>query len=277
MTKHLTLDVNYVWMTLLDDLLETGNIIAPRGQPTRELIAYKTIIPMNQPFVTVHQRALSRNFACAEAAWILSGDNRLSTLLPHAPSYARFSDDGETLSGAYGPPVIDQLPYVWRTLLDDPMSRQAVLTIWRPKPGKSLDVPCTVSLQWLIRNDRLHCLASMRSSDAWLGWPYDVHTFSMISAFLALRLRPHLSGIDLGNLYLTAGSQHLYEKNAAMARICTNSEEALHPGYAPLDLNWYADAEDLRDQLYRNAIDFAAPAYPRWLAELRTPAKEKVN
>ena len=268
---HMTLDVNYVWTKLLEDLLETGNVVSPRGLATRELFAYRTIVPMNQPFITVHQRTLSRNFACAEAAWILSGDNRLEPLKKYAPSYAKFSDDLVTLSGAYGPPVIDQLPYVWRSLMDDPYSRQAVLTIWRPRPLKSVDVPCTVALQWMIRNGRLHCLATMRSSDAWLGWPYDVHSFSMISAFLALRLRPWIKDIDLGNLYLTAGSQHLYEKNAALSRVCVKSEEALHPGYAPLDLDWFSDDADLLQQLWANAND-VGPTYPRWLMELRRPA-----
>lgn len=54
----------------------------------------------------------------------------------------------------------------------------------------------------------------MRSSDAWLGWVYDVHNFSCISAFIAL----HLKGVELGALFLTAGSQHLYEGNTEAAK-----------------------------------------------------------
>lgn len=273
----MTLDVNYIWTRLLDDLIETGNPVAPRGQPTRELLSYRTVVPMSQPFVTVHERALSYNFATAEAAWILSGDNRLSVLRKYAPSYGNYSDDGATLSGAYGPPLLDQLPYVWRSLMDDPVSRQAVTTIWRPRPAKSVDVPCTIAVQWMIRNDRLHCFDMMRSSDAWLGWPYDIFTFSMVSAFLALRLRPWFKNIELGNIYLTAASQHLYEKNTAMAKICRASNEALHQTYAPLDLNWFDHEDHFHQQLWAIADDIAAPAYPRFLAELRRPEKEKLQ
>jgi thymidylate synthase len=59
----------------------------------------------------------------------------------------------------------------------------------------------------------------MRSSDVWLGWPYDVFNFSMVGAsvVLALRLHPKFEGLQLGELYLTAGSQHLYETHYGLA------------------------------------------------------------
>ena len=265
----MTLDVNYVWRQLLSDLLLVGNHVSPRGISTVELVSHRTIVPMSQPLLTVHERNLSTQFACAEAAWILSGDNRLKTLLPFAPSYAKFSDDGLTLAGAYGPPLLDQLPFVLKTLIEDSSSRQAVATIWRPRPGSSKDVPCTVAVQWIIRNDRLHCIDSMRSSDAWLGWPYDIFSFSMISAFLALRLRMRGLKVDLGNVYLTAGSQHLYEKNYETARACTRSDEVLDRTYAPLELDQFNSSdEDFVEDLWRIARKQLARS--DWLRELHS-------
>ena len=54
----------------------------------------------------------------------------------------------------------------------------------------------------------------MRSSDAWMGWPYDIYNFSCITAFIALHLN-----VDIGRLYLTAGSQHLYDEHIDKAHI----------------------------------------------------------
>ena len=118
------------------------------------------------------------------------------------------------MGGAYGPPVVDQLPYIARELGNDMYSRRAVLTIWRPRPYPSRDVPCTVSLQWLIRDDQLHCIANMRSNDIWLGTPYDIFTFSMISHYIIAEFKRSVNeDMGPGILYLNASSLHLYEGN----------------------------------------------------------------
>ena len=54
----------------------------------------------------------------------------------------------------------------------------------------------------------------MRSSDAWLGWPYDAFNFTCISIYTLLQLmHQHRKTYKLGNLSINAGSQHLYERN----------------------------------------------------------------
>jgi hypothetical protein len=126
---------------------------------------------------------------------------------------ASFSDDGHYFSGAYGPKVVDQLRYVIDSLVKDPDSRQAVLTIWRENPRDSRDIPCTVAIQWLVRDGELHCVDTMRSSDVWLGIVYDWFNFSMLSAYVLLLLRERnaaFNEVGLGTLRLTAGSEHLY-------------------------------------------------------------------
>ena len=58
----------------------------------------------------------------------------------------------------------------------------------------------------------LHCIDTMRSSDIWLGWPYDIFNMSMLSRYLLAYMRKIGATVpQLGNVYLTAGSQHLYE------------------------------------------------------------------
>jgi thymidylate synthase len=245
--------VNEVWLKLLSDLITDGHRSAPRGQGTSELLGYQTVLPMIEPVVTVATRKLGYRFLSAEAAWILSGDNRLASIVPYARHLAQFSDDDLTLAGAYGPPFIDQAGYVVDALLRDPATRQAVLTTWRPRPRASKDVPCTVALQWLVRADRLHCVTTMRSSDAWLGWPYDVHTFSAMSAHVLLALRTRdpsaWSTVQLGELRLTAGSQHLYDTNLVQAEACLRDPTPLAP-WRPLPLGDLRGPADLVDLLW---------------------------
>lgn len=258
--------VNMMWKEMLRDVMKRGRLVAPRGINTREVLGYDSVVPMDAPLVTVLSRDLGYRFAPAEAAWILSGDNRLSTIKEYAP-LGMFSDDGYTLGGAYGPPLRDQMSYVVDCLLRDRESRQAVASIWRPRPGPTKDVPCTVACQWLIREDRLYCIDTMRSSDAWLGWPYDVFTFSMVSAYIAIWLRSRGVKVTLGDLVLVAGSQHLYEKNWIGAT-CAVPDPNVHLAYAPLDLGEFAEPDDLMNHLWKIARR-EPMKYRRWLMELR--------
>ena len=121
-----------------------------------------------------------------------------------------FSDDGYFFNGAYGPMLIDQFTYIVDELIKDKNTRQAVATIWRRNPRPSKDNPCTISVQFMIRAKKLHCIDTMRSSDAWLGWPFDIFNISMCAAFISLlfKLRTNYA-LLLGNIYLNAASQHL--------------------------------------------------------------------
>lgn len=212
-------DANQMWLTMLSELLKAA-VVAPRGRSTRELLGYKSVVSMTNPVVTVSERMLGYRFMCAEAAWIISGDNRVETISPYSKAIADFSDDGYMFFGAYGPKIVQQFPYIIKSLRADEQTRQAVICIWRESPMQSKDIPCTVTLQWLIRDGVLDCFANMRSSDAWLGIPYDWFNFSMVSAYLLLILRKldkRFAELKLGNLHLYAASQHLYEHNWSAA------------------------------------------------------------
>ena len=208
------------WFRLLYSIVYFGEDCFPRGKHTRELTGLCSEIDMAFPIVCEPKRKLGYKFQAAEAAWILTGNDQVASIAPFSKKIVDFSDDGVTFFGAYGPRILEQIFYVVDKFLEDPNTRQAVITTWRINPPRSKDIPCTVSLQWLYRGRKLHCIANMRSSDAWLGWPYDVFNFSMISGYLALLLRS--SGfnqpIEMGSLKLFAGSQHLYCENLATSR-----------------------------------------------------------
>ena len=209
-----------IWRARLNHLLKQPEITI-RGNMVREECGASTIISMSDPFVCDATRNVSKRFQAAEAHWILSGDNRVATIAKYAPSIEYFSDNGTHFQGAYGPKVTEQLHYVCETLAGDRASRQAVLSIWRENPRCSKDIPCTVALQFLIREGKLNCIATMRSSDIWLGWVYDVFNFSCISYWIKLALQEeyglNAEHLDLGWLKVDMGSSHLYERNYQQA------------------------------------------------------------
>lgn len=244
---------NKEFTSLLGRLLNACET-SPRGIKTRELLAHQTTIRMADPRVTLAARNIGEAFRYAEAAWILSGDNRVSTIGPYAKMIKTFSDDGIRYFGSYGPKVVDQLSYVAQKIVQDSDTRQAVMNIWRENPGPTRDVPCTLSLQFLVRNGELHCVATMRSSDAWLGWPYDVFNFSMIAWAVCIYVR-QISGQEYrpGFLFLTAGSQHLYESNFSAAKGVINDGTENDAGFPLANPHSYGSVDALVQHLWETA------------------------
>lgn len=202
------------WINDLDFALKYGDRSSPRGMPVYEAMSYKSNVSMQAPIIVNQHRNLGYKFMAAEAAWIVGGQEDVASIAPYSKEISKFSDDGETFYGAYGPRIKGQVQSVVSALTNDKDTRQAVLTIWRPNPRPSKDIPCTVALQWLIRLNKLYCVATMRSSDLWLGHPYDIVNFSSVSFYILLHLRETYPELELGELYLTAGSKHVYERNA---------------------------------------------------------------
>lgn len=238
------------WRRLLARIFQAAiggeSAIAPRNLPTLEVLHSTVAFDMHEPAIVSTLRKPSYRFMAAEALWVMSGSDRVAQIAPYNAAMRRYSDDGETFFGAYGPRFLDQLPYVARALARDPATRQAAMTFWRPSPPETRDVPCTVALTFNLRqaNDgpRLNCHAFMRSSDTWLGVPYDFFTFSMLAAYVLHRFRleapPSYAAVPrLGALYFTAVSSHLYENHEEAARAVLR---------APVE---YAAPSDLRERL----------------------------
>lgn len=251
---------NAVWLKALRDVYEKGDYFAPRGLPTHELLGYKTVIEMSKPIISIAARKLGYHFMAAEAAWILSGDNRVATIAPYSKAISGFSDDGIQFYGAYGPRIRSQLPHIISALTKDALTRQAVLSIWRESPPPSKDIPCTLTAHWMVRESQLHCFINMRSSDLWLGVPYDWFNFSMLSAYVLLMLRQTSlawDNVELGKLCFTANSQHLYDKNVdAVEELTTHvGSHKLHDvqKFDILHLEDFREPDDLIQHLWNVA------------------------
>jgi hypothetical protein len=241
---------NVEWQRVLDLVLRGGVPIETRGQRVIESLSMQSRIDMTMPIVSIKERLTQGfvRFLPAEAYWILSGDSRVCRIAPYAPSLPQFSDNGHTFQGAYGPRVVDQLSYVIDSFKKDLFTRQAVIEIWRPNPRDSKDIPCTLSLQFLYRTGLLNCIATMRSSDTWVGYPIDIFCFSMISAWICLHLKSAGAGApDVGTLYLNAGSQHIYQRNLKLATDAAHSKDI--GDYSPISIYDFNHPDDLLNHL----------------------------
>lgn len=161
-------------------------------------------------------------FSClGELLWYLSGTKSLNFIQYYLSDYGKFSDDGTTVHGAYGPRLFarrspgNQFFSVCSLLRQKPNSRQAVMQLFDAADieEEHKDVPCTCTIQILIRGGYLHMYTTMRSNDAYLGLPHDVFSFTMIQEIMAVTL-----GFRLGTYRHAVGSLHLYDEHRRNAR-----------------------------------------------------------
>ena len=211
-------DINLKYKKMLWEIYRQPDFICkPRDMKIKEKISHIWRVDMDDPIITLPERKLSYPFMFGEATWMLKGKNDVESVSKYVGGIKRFSDDGETFFGAYGPKILTQWGYVVQKLYADRDSRQAIISIWRENPGMSNDIPCTLTLQFFLREASdelwLHTIASMRSNDAWLGVPYDTFNFSAISFFIVCHLNKLGIKCKLGELIIQAGSRHIYESD----------------------------------------------------------------
>jgi thymidylate synthase len=152
--------------------------------------------------------------ALGEWCWYLSGSKRTEDIAYYVNYYRRFDEDG-VIFGAYGPRLlsfdgVNQLEYVVQALRRSPSSRRTVIQLFdhQDVTSRHEDVPCTCTLQYLLRDGRLSAITYMRSNDVFRGFPHDLFCFTMLQELIA-----RCVGAELGSYYHMVGSLHMYDED----------------------------------------------------------------
>ncbi|MGO8977373.1 MAG: thymidylate synthase [Steroidobacteraceae bacterium] len=205
---------------VLTKLLASTNYVTPTKGATTELTC--VLLQITNPRARLSRtEAKGTLFSClGECLWYLAGADDLKFIGYYLKNYKQFSDDGVTLHGAYGPRLFnmrrhDQVANVIALLKKKPASRQAVIQLFDAKDiaKKHKDVPCTCTLQFMIRGGRLLMFTNMRSNDAFIGLPHDIFAFTMMQEIVARALK-----LEPGTYSHAVGSLHLYKTNRDAAR-----------------------------------------------------------
>jgi hypothetical protein len=266
---------------LVNQTRACGIPMTPRGLTCRELRpACFTIEDARRALYTGFSRRLNYKFLAVEALAYLCGwgDRRHAELLIATNSNigAWVNTDTKMFDGAYGPRFIRSIPNIISLLQKDPDSRQAVASIWQPgTPAPSLDIPCTLSLQFYRGHDspdgfkRLCMTATMRSNDLNWGTPYDVAAFAAIQCVVAACL-----GWEPGAYTHVAGSMHVYDDATVYVdkdqfKLLPSSQEkwndyAVLPSVSLLEPrmdwdNFYHTCADLLLSAHHHRVDLSRP------------------
>lgn len=212
-------------------VLNQGKEISPRGMKTFEVLNATMEItkPWHIPLM-LDNRTLNQNIGAMEALQLVGQISVPELMVNTSKVFSNFLDGG-TFHGAYGPRIHGNLRKVVDQLKKDDSSRQAVLTIFNSDKDLNVDVkdvPCTLTLQYFIRNGKLLARTSMRSNDLYLGMPYDFVQFIALQGAIAQAL-----DIPMGTYSHTVGSLHIYEQHMREAEFIKATRITEMP-YKPL-------------------------------------------
>lgn len=214
--------IDEVMYQVFDKLITEGEELNPTsGRSFMELIG--TSIRLKNPRARL-SRSETRGKSIStigEFLWHMSGKGEKAFISYYISEYSSFD---ENLIGAYGPRLFNmynkynQVDSVIKLLRKNTATKNAVLQIFDPEDlANNSRGTCTLSLQFIIRNEKLTLITTMRSNDAYLGLPHDIYSFTMLQELIASEL-----GYDVGEYIHNVGSLHLYKDKLKLAKIYIN-------------------------------------------------------
>lgn len=219
------------YLDLLTEILRHGTPKADRtGTGTRSIFGAQMRFRLADGFPLVTTKALHWKSIVQELLWFLRGDTNIAYLKAHG---VRIWDEWADSTGDLGPiygkqwrswqapdgRVIDQITDLIDTLKRDPFSRRLIVSAWNPAdlPAMAL-APCHCLFQLHVTEieagrRRLSCQLYQRSGDAFLGVPFNIASYALLTHMIA-----HACGFEPGDFIHTFGDAHLYDTHLDQAR-----------------------------------------------------------
>lgn len=215
---------------LLRSILENGTRHQDRtGVGTISHFGFQTRFNLRDGFPIVTTKRVPFRWVAEELFWFLSGDTSEATLRQRGVDiWAEWADEEHTSkfgreAGDLGPVYgylwrsfggnypardgIDQIARLIEQIQSNPDSRRLIVTGWDPRQADNVDLPpCHTLFQFKVENRRtLHCQLYQRSADAFLGVPFNISSYALLTHLVA-----HVCELAVGDFIYTLGDYHIY-------------------------------------------------------------------
>ena len=215
------------YLDLLDLLLERGRPKADRtGTGTLSVFGHQMRFDLAAGFPLLTTKKVHTKSIIHELLWFLRGDTNTKYLKDHGVSiWDEWADPEGNLGPIYGYqwrswPVpgggtIDQIAEAVRQIRETPDSRRIIVSAWNPAdiPKMAL-APCHALFQFYVADGRLSCQLYQRSADVFLGVPFNIASYALLTAMMA-----QVTGLVPGEFIHTFGDAHLYNNHVDQARL----------------------------------------------------------
>lgn len=206
------------YLDLLRKIKEEGVEKGDRtGTGTKSIFGYQMRFDLSKGFPLLTTKKLHLRSIIHELLWFLSGDTNIKYLHDNKVSiWDEWADPNGNLGPIYGyqwrswPTAdgrhIDQITAVVDSILSNPNSRRHIVSAWNVgEIDKMALPPCHALFQFYVANGRLSCQLYQRSADVFLGVPFNIASYALLTMMMA-----QVTGLEVGDFVHTLGDAHLY-------------------------------------------------------------------
>jgi thymidylate synthase len=212
---------------LLSRILDEGQPKADRtGTGTLSVFGHQMRFDLSDGFPLVTTKRLHLKSIVHELLWFLRGDTNVAYLREHGVTiWDEWADENGDLGPVYGRQwrswaapdgrVIDQISWVLDEIRRNPESRRLIVTAWNPADLDRMALaPCHCLFQFYAAEGRLSCQLYQRSADAFLGVPFNIASYALLTHMMA-----QATGLQPGDFVHSFGDAHLYRNHLEQARL----------------------------------------------------------
>lgn len=215
------------YLQLLQHILDNGTEKTDRtGTGTISVFGYQMRFDLSQGFPMVTTKKLHLKSIVYELLWFLKGDTNVKYLKDHGVSiWDEWANADGNLGPVYGHQwrswtgadgkTYDQIKDVIHQIKTNPDSRRMIVNAWNVAdlPQMALS-PCHALFQFYVANGKLSCQLYQRSADAFLGVPFNIASYALLTMMLA-----KVCGLEPGEFVHTFGDLHLYKNHIEQAQL----------------------------------------------------------
>lgn len=206
---------------LMTNILNYGTDKGDRtGTGTRSLFGYQMRFNLQEGFPLVTTKKLHLRSIVYELLWFLKGDTNVQYLRDNKVSiWDEWADETGDLGPVYGKQwrswqapngeTIDQISNVIREIKNNPDSRRLMVVAFNPSDVSKMALPpCHAFFQFYVANSRLSCQLYQRSADVFLGVPFNIASYALLTHMVA-----QVCGLQVGDFVHTIGDAHIYSNH----------------------------------------------------------------
>lgn len=227
------------YLNLLQHILDEGTDKSDRtGTGTRSVFGYQMRFPLAHRFPLLTTKQMHLRSIIHELLWFLRGDTNTAYLNENGVTiWDEWADENGDLGPVYGAQwrswptpdggKIDQLAELLERLRTHPDSRRHIVSAWNPAvlpdetmapkdnatAGRQALPPCHTLFQFYVADGRLSCQLYQRSADVFLGVPFNIASYALLTLMMAQVL-----GLKPGDFVHTLGDAHIYNNHMAQVR-----------------------------------------------------------
>jgi thymidylate synthase len=215
------------YLDLMERVLADGAEKHDRtGTGTLSVFGHQMRFDLAQGFPLVTTKKLHLKSIVHELLWFLAGDTNVKYLRDHGVTiWDEWADERGDLGPVYGRQwrswparhggTIDQMANVIAAIRRNPDSRRLIVTAWNPADVDRMALPpCHCLFQFYVADGKLSCHLYQRSADVFLGVPFNVASYAMLTMMVA-----QVTGLEAGDFVHSFGDAHLYLDHLEQARL----------------------------------------------------------